>query len=450
MNVESNATLEDRSIEVWGGVEYTCNRVGDRYFDQMELSGHAKRLSDYELFSELGIQKLRFGLLWERHAVDPSWLWSDEHLNAMRTLGMEPIVGLVHHGSGPRQTDLLDPLFPEKLAAFAGSVAQRYPWIEAYTPVNECNTTARFSGMYGIWYPHNMSKASYLRALCAQVKATVLSMREIRRVNPRAQLVQTEDLGNISGTEVLRPTWEAMNLRQWLPYDLLCGLVDSHHPMFAYMRNEGIAERDIRWFEENACPPSILGLNYYVTSDRYLDHRVERYPVDRMSAEGPFADVEAVRVGTAGIRGVSAVLREAWQRYRIPMALTEVHLGCSADEQIRWLVEAWEGVLDARRAGAECHAITAWALLGSYFWNELVTSANGHYEPGVFDIQSGAPVRTELSGIVQQLAAGEVPNHPALSQSGWWHQDSRSLYSDTEEKAGTDVKSRALELVAAA
>ena len=26
----------------------------------------------------------------------------------------------------------------------------RYPWIDAYTPVNEPLTTARFSGLYGI------------------------------------------------------------------------------------------------------------------------------------------------------------------------------------------------------------------------------------------------------------------------------------------------------------
>lgn len=413
---------------MWGGAEYTCNRVRDRYFDQMEFSGHAHRMSDYQRFLELGIKTLRFGLLWERHASGHPWAWSDERLQCIRKLGMRPIVGLMHHGSGPPDTDLLDSMFPEKLADYARSVAERYPWIDAYTPVNECNTTARFSGMYGLWYPHHRSRGSYLRALCNQVKGTVLSMRAVRRVNPDAQLVQTEDLGNISGTELLRPVWEMMNLRQWLPYDLLCGRVDAHHPMFTYMRNEGIAERDILWFCENPCPPNVLGINYYVTSDRYLDHRVERYPAGRMSAEGAFADVEAVRVDTEGIRGFSSMLQEAWQRYRIPMAVTEVHLGASTDEQIRWLAEAWQGVMETRRAGAECKALTAWALLGSYYWNELVTSANGHYEAGIFDVRSGTPFHTELAEIVKQIAAGQVPHHPALSRAGWWHEDARILY----------------------
>ena len=64
--------------------------------------------------------------------------------------------------------------FRNKLARYAGAVAERYPWIEAYTPVNEPNTTARFSAMYGVWYPHHMSRASYLRALLNELKGTVL------------------------------------------------------------------------------------------------------------------------------------------------------------------------------------------------------------------------------------------------------------------------------------
>ena len=55
------------------------------------------------------------------------------------------IGGLVHHGSGPRYTNLLDPKFPQLLADYAAKVAKRYPWIEYWTPVNEPLTTARFS-----------------------------------------------------------------------------------------------------------------------------------------------------------------------------------------------------------------------------------------------------------------------------------------------------------------
>jgi dTDP-4-dehydrorhamnose reductase len=344
----------------------------------------------------------------------------------------------MHHGSGPRFTSLLDPQFPEKLAGYAATVAERYPWIDAYTPVNEPNTTARFSGLYGVWYPHRRSRQSYLRALLNQVKATVLCMEAVRRVRPDAQLIQTDDLGSISGTEELRSVWEMLNLRQWLPFDLLCGRVDRTHPMFDYMRREGISENEILWFRDHRCAPDVIGANYYVTSDRYLDHRTHWYSSGLMSSEGPFVDVEAVRSRDEGIEGFGSVLLEAWNRYEIPVALTEVHLGCEVDEQIRWLASAWQSATQVRELGVNCIAVTVWALLGSFYWNQLVTVDNGHYEPGVFDLRSGQPVATELAETVRQIASGCAPCDEALASCGWWQRDDRICFprvSQNEEVA---------------
>src|ERR1700712_4865383 len=104
-------------------------------------------------------------------------------LPRLRELGVKPIVGLVHHGSGPRHTSLVDPAFPEQLAAYAGAVARRYPWVQDYTPVNEPLTTARFSGLYGVWYPHGRDEKTFIQALLNQCRGTVLAMRAIRKVN---------------------------------------------------------------------------------------------------------------------------------------------------------------------------------------------------------------------------------------------------------------------------
>ena len=80
------------------------------------------------------------------------------------------------------------------------AVARRYPWVEDYTPVNEPLTTARFSGLYGHWYPHGRDDRTFARALLNQCRAVVLAMRAIRAVNPAARLVQTEDLGRTYST----------------------------------------------------------------------------------------------------------------------------------------------------------------------------------------------------------------------------------------------------------
>src|SRR4028118_2293205 len=109
-------------LEVWGGVECTVNRVGDEYFDQLERNGHAKRADDLDLFASLGVPALRYPMLWEGTApdisVDADWSWADERRGRMRELGIRPIIGLVHHGSGPRHTSLVDPAFPDGIALF--------------------------------------------------------------------------------------------------------------------------------------------------------------------------------------------------------------------------------------------------------------------------------------------------------------------------------------------
>ena len=195
-----------RSLEVWGGVECTVNRVQDSFYDQQTWSGHRDRVAeDLPLFAALGIKSLRVGLPWEVFEASRSWDFADAILSTMARLEMRPILGLLHHGSGPRSTDLLDPAFPEKLAAYAARVAQRYPHVLNYTPVNEPQTTGRFSCLYGHWFPHHRSMHSYVRALCNQVRAIVLSMRAVRAVQPAARLIHTEDSGATFSTPLLEP-----------------------------------------------------------------------------------------------------------------------------------------------------------------------------------------------------------------------------------------------------
>src|SRR4051812_14574639 len=103
-------------IEIWGGVECTVNRVGDIYLDQLKFNGHEERLSDLNLFAGLGIKTLRSPFLWEKICPeDPAkgkWAWVAERIETMKALGITPIAGLLHHGSGPPSTSLLDPAFP--------------------------------------------------------------------------------------------------------------------------------------------------------------------------------------------------------------------------------------------------------------------------------------------------------------------------------------------------
>jgi dTDP-4-dehydrorhamnose reductase len=421
-------------LELWAGAECTVNRVGDSYFDQLRRTGSDGRLDDLERLAELGVRAVRFPVLWERVAprslAEADFAWSDARLPRLRELGIRPIVGLLHHGSGPRHTDLCDPAFAEQFQGYAELVAQRYPWVDAYTPVNEPLTTARFSALYGHWYPHRRDTRSFLLALTNQVRATSAAMRAIRSVNPRAELVQTEDAGRTFSTAELQHQAAYENLRRWLSFDLLFGKVDASHPMRRHLEEHAVP---LPWLDElvaEPCAPDLLGLNYYVTSDRFLDQRLERYPQWTWGGNGRerYADVEAVRVMAAGIRDHAAVLAETWERYRAPLAITEVHLGCSREHQLRWFEQAWASARRSRECGVDVRAVTLWSAFGSVDWSSLVTRDLGHYETGAYDVRGPAPRRTALAELAAQCARGQTPTHPLLSGKGWWQCRERLCY----------------------
>ena len=436
-------------LELWAGPECTVNRVGDEYLDQLAASGFERRLDDLDRLAGIGARRLRFPMLWERIAPQRGtydWAWSDVRIAHLRELGVQPIAGLVHHGSGPRHTNLLDPRFPELLAEYARAVAERYPDIDAYTPVNEPLTTARFSGLYGVWYPHSRDDKSFVRALLNQVRATVLAMRAIRASNPAALLVQTADLGCTDSTPALRYQAEFENLRRWLSFDLLTGRVAAQHPLRSYLRNHGASEQELQEFVDRPCPPDIVGINSYVTSERFLDDRVALYPPHLHGGNGrdAYVDVELARVHGRSIGGFGARLREASERYRLPVAITEVHLGCSRDEQLRWLHQAWRAAQDLRSEGHDIRAVTVWAAFGTYDWDSLVTRRQRHYEPGLWDVSSGEPRPTALAALARQLAQGEAPDNPVLDGPGWWQRELRLEYPPHGDLESLPVQGRPL------
>jgi dTDP-4-dehydrorhamnose reductase len=437
------------SLELWAAPECTVNRVGDEYLDQLVASGFERRLDDLDRLAGIGARRLRFPVIWERVAPECGryeWQWTDERIARLRELGVKPIAGLLHHGSGPRHTNLLDPAFPALLAQYARAVAERYPDIDAYTPVNETLTTARFSALYGLWYPHARDDKSFVRALLHQVRATVLAMRAVREVNPRAMLVQTDDLGFTDSTPRLRYQAEFENLRRWLSFDLLTGRVDKQHPLRSYLRNHGASEQELQQFVDDPCPPDIVGVNSYVTSERFLDERIELYPPHMHGGNGRdrYVDIELARVHGRSIGGFQARLREASARYGLPVAITEVHLGCSRDEQLRWLHQAWRAAQDLRAEGHDIRAVTVWAAFGTYDWDSLVTKAAGHYEPGLWDVSSGEPRPTALAGLARQLAQGETPDNPVLDAPGWWQRELRLEYPMHGELEALPVTGRPL------
>lgn len=420
-----------QELELWGGLECTINRVGDSYFDQFADAGIYNH-SHSEAIAAIGFKKLRFPILWEKHQpqrdTQIDWSWAKQQLEFYKQNNVDIIAGLVHHGSGPAFTSLLDKDFPTLLAAYAKEVATQFPWINYYTPVNEPLTTARFSGLYGLWYPHTRDEKGFFTCLLNELKGTVLAMREIRKINPHAQLVQTEDLGKVYSTPLLKYQADFENERRWLTFDILCGRFNEQHPLWEFAKYYS-SEEQLGFFIDNPCPPDIFGFNYYVTSERYLDENIEDYPNHGAGGNGKhtYVDIEAARVAVEEPTGPKVLLREAWERFKSPMAVTEIHLHCHREEQIRWFKYVWETCKELKAEGIDLVGATAWAVLGSHGWNKLLTQPNGDYEPGVFDIRGGRLRPTALANYLKGIPASAGEPLHIIGANGWWLRESRFL-----------------------
>jgi dTDP-4-dehydrorhamnose reductase len=193
----------------------------------------------------------------------------------------------------------------------------------------------------------------------------------------------------------------------------------------------GLAER-AQAIADDPCPPEVIGVNHYLTSERFLDHRFTRYPEHTWGRNfhQKYADVEAVRVADPGPLGLERLLEQVWERYGVPIAVTESHNGCTREEQMRWVHEAWDSANRLRDRGVAIEAVTAWALLGGFDWNRLLTAAVGEYEPGPFDLRSekGEPRPTAIVSTLRTLATGEGELSPVMHQPGWWRREIRYVY----------------------
>lgn len=428
-------------IPVWGGIECTVHRLGNSFGDQLHRNGHHIRVDDLKLIAQLGIKTLRYPVIWERIAphglAKANWSWSDERLELLKELGITPIAGLLHHGSGPSYTSLIDRDFPQKFTEFAVTVAERYPWLEFFTPINEPLTTARFSCLYGVWYPHLKSDQAFSIAVLNQCKATILAMQEIKKIIPAAKLLQTEDFGKCHGTQNLQYQCDFENDRRWVSLDALTGNLKNNVTMWTFFQKIGkIPESELTFFTDNPYVPDIIGVNHYITSERFLDEDRKKYPQWSHAGNGrhSYSDVDILRADIHKREGHYNIIKSVAERYNLPIALTEVHLGSSREAQLRWFMEAYGACKQLQADGVDVRGITAWSLLGAFDWNSLLTQNNNFYEPGAFDIRSGIPRPTAVAHLIKQLCENKLASHPLLQADGWWKNTEHVHFAFGESK----------------
>jgi dTDP-4-dehydrorhamnose reductase len=421
----------DRLIEYWASPEPTIARItADTVRDQLDETGVAARIDDVDRIVALEVAATRLPVLWERaapcHPGDRSFAWAQERASRLVALGVRPIATLLHHGSGPHYTDLLDDAFPALFADYAEAAARALPYVVDFTPINEVLTTARFTTLYGAWYPNVNDDRAFGRALVNQAHATQLAMERIRHVTPNARLVTTEDLQGFTAADAgTEPYVAFLRERRWLALDLIEGRVDAAHPLAAWLRDAaGVSEERLAVLRAHATPIAVAGFNHYPHSERHLFTR----------ADGTLGDVPAVYVEGATDLRCRPLLREAADRFAA-VALSEVHVNAVAGERVSWLLEHDADARALAAEGANVVAVGAWAAFGMVDWHSLLRRRDGVAEDGIYTFvgRDGVPQETPVAEALRALALGDDAAAHALAEPGWWTRASR--YRTPEELA---------------
>jgi beta-glucosidase/6-phospho-beta-glucosidase/beta-galactosidase len=359
------------------GIENSIPTInnGRTRVDQMEVCGHYERWrEDFDLVDDMGIQFLRYGPPIYRTFLAPGkfdWEFTDLSFGELKRRDITPIVDLCHFGVPDWIGNFQNPDFPPQFAAYAAAFADRYPWVQLYTPVNEMFICAAFSAKYGWWNEQMTTDRGFVTALKNIVKANVLAMMEILKRRPDAIFIQSEssEYFHADSPAAIGPA-EIMNARRFLSLDLNYGRrVDSE--MYEYLMDNGMTKEEYHFFLHNRLKQHcILGNDYYMTNE----HRVHADGLTEASGE---------------VFGYTEITRQYYDRYRLPVMHTETNMkeGPLGTEAVQWLWKEWASVLRLRNDGIPTVGFTWYSLTDQVDWDTALREQNGNVNPlGLYDL----------------------------------------------------------------
>jgi beta-glucosidase/6-phospho-beta-glucosidase/beta-galactosidase len=359
------------------GIENSIPAIGNGKIrvDEMAKCGHYKHWrKDFDLVQELGIRVLRYGpplhLTW-RGPNHYDWAFADETFGELRRRNMVVIVDLCHFGVPDWIGNFQNPDFPALFADYARAFAERFPWVQLYTPVNEMSICAIFSALYGWWNEQLSTDRAFVTALKYIVKANILAMREIIAVRPDALFVQSEssEYFHAESPDAIAVA-EVKNASRFLSLDLNYGRrVDSQ--MYEYLMDNGMTREEYHFFlENNLKHHCLMGNDYYQTNEHHVN------------ADGSTS-------ASGEIFGYATITQQYFDRYRLPVMHTETNLaqGPAGDEAVQWLRKEWANVLSIRNSGVPVVGFTWYSLTDQVDWDTALRENNGRVNPlGLFDL----------------------------------------------------------------
>jgi beta-glucosidase/6-phospho-beta-glucosidase/beta-galactosidase len=386
------AQTDETPISFIGAFESTYMPGHD--LDVAELTGHAAVWrEDLDALAQTGVRQIRYPLRWHRIEPRPGELCfseTDAVLHYMQDLGLQPIVDLVHHTSYPSwlEDGFRDRRFSGAYIRFAEAVAQRYPWLNAYTLFNEPFATLFLSGHEALWPPYDHGIEGFVRLVRNILPAVSEASIIWSALLPKAQHIWVDTCehhaGSVGGPAAYA---DLANDRRHVLLDLALGHdLDRERPFLKQVLSAG---------GENllGLPPirvDVLGLDYYCHSEWWYDEEGSHSPSPR-----PL--------------GFAALAEQYSKRYGLPMLLSETNLRGLPSDRASWLRYTLEQYEIAVNRGVPLQGYCWFPYVDSCDWDSLLSRPAGRADPvGVVSAGDGAArQRTSFTGLWEAAAAGK-------------------------------------------
>jgi hypothetical protein len=364
-----------------GGFECSTHRCQDgRRLDLLAATQHDRAAAqDYRWMIRHGIRVVRDGVRWHLSETSPGcYDWSSflPMLHASRDAGVRVIWDLCHYG-WPDDLDIWTPAFGERIARFAGAVAElvrhETDAIPFYCPVNEISFWAWAGGEVGLFNPLARRRGPVLKDQL--VRAAIAAIEAIWGVDPRARIVHADPVIHVVARRDRpqdRKQAEISRRAQFEAWDMLSGRL---------------------WPGLGGKPEylDILGVNYYSNNQWFLGGgTIERgRPLYR-----PFRDI----------------LAEVHQRYERPLFVAET--GAEGAARVPWLRYVSGEVRSAVEAGNPVEGICLYPIADYPGWDD-----GRHCEVGLL-----GPLDDQGRRAVYQPFADELRRQQALFDDLFRHQ----------------------------
>ena len=357
------------------GIENSAPMVAGRRVDEMALCGHYDNPErDFDLVAGLGINFLRYGVPLHIAFTGPDsfdWSFTDRAFGGLQARDIVPIADLCHFGVPDWLGDFQNTDFAPAFARYARAFAERFPWVQLYTPINEMFICATFSARFGWWNEALSGDRPFVTALMNIVRANRLAMAAILEVRPDAIFIQSESAEHhhaASPAAIPEAAWR--NQMRFLSLDLNYGHSVGGR-MYEYLTDNGMTRADYAFFQDRSLRQHcILGTDYYSHSE------------NRVAADGSTTQ-------PGDMLGYDGVVGEYFERYRLPVMHTETNFsqGPAGDEAVAWLVRQWESALRVRDSGIPLVGFTWYSLTDQVDWDTALREDNGRVNPlGLYDL----------------------------------------------------------------